>query len=55
MHARRFTLAPLAEIAPDWRHPGLQASARELLDALDDPSRIIRIAALAGPRSPHVE
>jgi 2-amino-4-hydroxy-6-hydroxymethyldihydropteridine diphosphokinase len=48
MHARRFTLAPLAEIAPGWRHPRLGATARELLDVLDDPSRIVRIAALAG-------
>ena len=47
MHARRFTLAPLAEIAPGWRHPRLQATAAELLGALDDPSRIVRIAALS--------
>jgi 2-amino-4-hydroxy-6-hydroxymethyldihydropteridine diphosphokinase len=52
MHARRFTLAPLAEIAPGWRHPRLRATARELLDALDDPSRIVRIAALAGAGRP---
>lgn len=49
MHERRFTLAPLAEIAPHWRHPCLRATARELLDALDDPSRIIWIAALERP------
>ncbi len=53
MHARRFTLAPLAEIAPGWRHPRLGATARELLATLDDPSRIVRIVALAGdPRPP---
>ncbi|HEY2048351.1 MAG TPA: 2-amino-4-hydroxy-6-hydroxymethyldihydropteridine diphosphokinase [Caulobacteraceae bacterium] len=29
-HLRRFVMAPLAEIAPEWRHPVLGSSAREL-------------------------
>jgi len=31
---RRFVLAPLVEVAPEWRHPRLGLSARELLAAL---------------------
>ena len=34
MHLRRFVLEPLVEIAPDWRHPALGLTARELLARL---------------------
>ena len=33
---RSFVLAPLAEIAPDWRHPVTGLGAGELLAALPD-------------------
>jgi 2-amino-4-hydroxy-6-hydroxymethyldihydropteridine diphosphokinase len=33
--ARRFVLAPLAEIAPDWRDPVTHMTARQLLARLD--------------------
>ena len=34
MHERRFVLEPLAKVAPDWRHPILKLSVRELLNDL---------------------
>lgn len=34
---RPFVLIPLEEIAPDWRHPRLGLSAREMLELLPKP------------------
>jgi 2-amino-4-hydroxy-6-hydroxymethyldihydropteridine diphosphokinase len=34
MHLRAFVLEPLAELAPDWRHPRLGLSITEMLAAL---------------------
>ena len=42
LHQRRFVLAPLAEIAPDWRHPLLAVTASELLRRLP-PGQPIRV------------
>jgi len=42
--ARRFVLAPLAEIAPAWRHPVRGRTAKELLAELPARPRAKRIA-----------
>ena len=35
-HQRRFVLEPLAEIAPDWKHPRLGKTAGELMASHED-------------------
>jgi 2-amino-4-hydroxy-6-hydroxymethyldihydropteridine diphosphokinase len=41
MHERRFVLEPLAQIAPEARHPALQKTIRELLAELP-PGQVVR-------------
>jgi 2-amino-4-hydroxy-6-hydroxymethyldihydropteridine diphosphokinase len=48
MAQRRFVLVPLAEIAPELRHPSWQVSVKELLAATSDHSEVRRITR--GPR-----
>jgi len=38
LHQRAFVLMPLAELAPNWRHPRLGKSAQSLLAALPPES-----------------
>jgi len=42
MHLRRFTLLPLAEIAPHFVHPVLNSSVKDLLGACPDASEVER-------------
>jgi len=44
MHLRRFVLAPLAEIAPDLKHPSWSGTAAQLLVAVKDRSDVKKIS-----------
>src|SRR5216683_899482 len=42
MHLRRFVLTPLAEIAPNLKHPTWPCTATERLQRVADPSQVRR-------------
>jgi 2-amino-4-hydroxy-6-hydroxymethyldihydropteridine diphosphokinase len=44
LHLRRFVLAPLGELAPDWRHPRLGLTAAALLAALPQGQEVRRLS-----------
>jgi 2-amino-4-hydroxy-6-hydroxymethyldihydropteridine diphosphokinase len=43
LHERRFVLAPLRDVAPEWRHPRLGLTAAELLARLPAGQPIRRL------------
>jgi 2-amino-4-hydroxy-6-hydroxymethyldihydropteridine diphosphokinase len=43
LHGRRFVLAPLCDIAPQWRHPLLHLTAEELLRRLPAAAQPVRV------------
>lgn len=45
LQERAFVLVPLADVAPDWVHPALGQSVREMLDALP-PNNVAQVQAL---------
>jgi 2-amino-4-hydroxy-6-hydroxymethyldihydropteridine diphosphokinase len=48
MHERRFVLEPLAEIAPEARHPVFKRSVREMLAALEPGPAVRRVKTVSG-------
>ena len=50
LHLRRFILAPMVELAPDWVHPGLHTSMKELLDHVTDTSQVNKLEIIPGSR-----
>lgn len=43
LEGRAFVLLPLADVVPEWRHPGSGSRLRELIDALPAADRAATI------------
>jgi 2-amino-4-hydroxy-6-hydroxymethyldihydropteridine diphosphokinase len=52
LHLRGFVLHPLAEVAPEWRHPVLGRTARELLSNATALERVEPLGPLPPPGVP---
>jgi 2-amino-4-hydroxy-6-hydroxymethyldihydropteridine diphosphokinase len=46
MHMRRFMLAPLCEIAPAFIHPVYKKTISQLIDDVEDYSRVIKLKSV---------
>ena len=55
MADRRFVLDPMVEIAPDWRHPLLHASVRQLRARAMRPKARLQVAKASGSIAQSVE
>lgn len=42
LHERNFVLKPLAEIAPEAKHPAVKKSVRQLLEDLPQPAPVVK-------------
>lgn len=43
LHLRNFTLAPMLEVMPDWQHPVLKKSLRELWEGSTDTNEVQKL------------
>lgn len=50
LHQRRFVLAPMVELAPDWVHPQYKQTMQVLLGRLTDTHRMHRLDVVPGSR-----
>ncbi len=48
LHQRRFVLEPFVEVDPDYMHPTLHRSMKDLLQSLDDSSQVNKLAITPG-------
>ena len=50
LHQRRFVLAPMTELAPDWVHPQYKQTMQVLLDRLTDTHHVRKLDVVPGSR-----
>ncbi len=50
LHQRRFVLEPIVELDPTFMHPTMHCSMIELLEALEDTSRVTKLSLKPGAK-----